>query len=147
MGIFLRELQVRRQAEAALEAAKGSPEAVPSLAQEACANEITNVRLLAALVLKKWLPSTWQQLPMDVREKLKDGLLKRSIDGATPSPLFAKSSLDSLELRHYRLLMFYWVRLQGQGARVWRCSKFFSCMQSQKAPSARASSSASPRWR
>lgn len=74
-------LQVRKRAEEALEAAKGRPDAVPSLASEACTSENVHVRLLAALVLKKWLPSTWPELSPDHQNQLKDALRTRSIEG------------------------------------------------------------------
>jgi hypothetical protein len=73
-------MQVRRQAEAALEHAKASAEAaVPALLKEACTNSSVDVRLMAAVVLKKWIPQTWEKLPADVRGSLKDALLKASV--------------------------------------------------------------------
>jgi hypothetical protein len=71
---------VRRQAEAALEKAKSSAEAgVPALLNEACSNSNADVRLMAAVVLKKWIPSTWEKLSPEVRSGLKDSLMQASV--------------------------------------------------------------------
>lgn len=91
-------VQIRRQAEAALEHAKLNAEAaVPALLNEACSSSNADVRLMAAVVLKKWIPSTWKKLPADVRSSLKDSLLKASVfsEGATALPMYTTVLLDS----------------------------------------------------
>lgn len=71
---------MRRQAEAALEHAKANAEAaVPAMLSEACTNASADVRLMAAVMLKKWIPSTWKQLPAEARGSLRENLLNASV--------------------------------------------------------------------
>lgn len=71
---------MRGQAEAELKQAKENPEAaIPALLHEACSSSSADVRLMAAIMLKKWIPCTWGNLPADVRGRLKDDLLQASV--------------------------------------------------------------------
>lgn len=73
-------VQVRHQAEEALEQAKANAEAaVPALLNEACSSSLADVRLMAAVILKKWIPTTWSKLGADTRGRLKDDLLQASV--------------------------------------------------------------------
>lgn len=52
---------------------------MPAMLNEACTNSSADVRLMAAVMLKKWIPGTWKQLPAELRGSLKENLLKASV--------------------------------------------------------------------
>lgn len=60
-------LQVRKQAEEAVKQLSHRPEVIPQLVQQVQAAADSQVRQLAAVLLRKWMKRHWDKLPGEVR--------------------------------------------------------------------------------
>ena len=73
---------LRQQAEATLLCAKqNGAQTLPEIVAEACSGPEVHTRHLAALLLKQWVPETWQQVAEDEQQRCCAQLQARCIAG------------------------------------------------------------------
>jgi hypothetical protein len=81
-GVLSAENDVRCRAEAALAALKGEPSLVPSLLQQLTRNPASDIRQVAAIVLRKRLAALWNGLARALQTEFKAALMQAVLQGA-----------------------------------------------------------------